>query len=101
MDLQSAKTKAQECIDMLVKTTDDIFDDGRDNDNVAQNSRFVSQTSIINKAHSTLASIEIDGMDSEEFGDAWYKAWDGSKNTHLPEEKHNHALRYANWILSL
>ena len=101
MDLQSAKAKAQECIDMLVKTTDDIFDDGRDSGDVAQNSRFVSNTSIINTAHTTLAWIDIDGMDSEEMGDAWYKAWDGSKNPHLPEEKHNHALRYANWILSL
>ena len=102
MELEEAKKLAQKAIDELVKTsTDDIMDDGCDRDDVAQNQRFTKASGAVSRWHKELAEIDIVGISGKTMDIEWKKAWGDTRHCHLPEEKHNHCIKYARWILSL
>ena len=100
--IEEAKQIAQQVINALAAPhLDDMMDDGRDTGDVEQNARFTRAVNDVKKIHQQLANLEIEGISSQTLDEEWRKAWGGSHNPHLPECKHNHAIRYAKWILSL
>lgn len=102
MTIEEAKKQAQAVITGLTGINpDDVMDDGRDNDNAAQNQRFSKASMSIKYATQKLANIEIDGISSETLDNKWRECAGEHFHSNLPECQHNRALRYANWILSL
>lgn len=100
--IEEAKQIAQQVINELAAPhLDDMMDDGRDTGDVEQNARFTRAANDVEKIHQQLANLEIEGISSQTLDEEWRKAWGESHNSHLPECKHNHAIRYAKWILSL
>ncbi len=100
--IEEAKQIAQQVINALTAPhLDDMMDDGRDTGDVEQNARFTRAVNDVEKIHQQLANLEIEGISSQTLDEQWSKAWGESHNPHLPECKHNHAISYAEWILSL
>ena len=79
----------------------DMFDDGSDDNNQSQNRHFVSVNNAINSIHSELAGYDFDMIPSSDCDRIWMEAWDGGTNHHLPEERYNHAIEYANRLLAV
>lgn len=87
---------------MAAPHLDNMLDDGRDACDVGQNARFLRANKLVNDLHRQLAYIDIEGVSNDILDEQWKKAWgEGCYNSHLPESKYNHAIRYAEWILSL
>lgn len=80
---------------------EDMLDDGRDDNNQIQNRIFVSVNSVINSIHSELAGYDFDMIPSSDCDRIWDEAWNGGTNHHLPEERYNHAIEYANRLLAV
>lgn len=102
MTLREAKSIARQAIKSLGGVDpDNIMDDGHDSNDEAQQRRFCSSSGDVNYWHKELANIDIDRISKEKMDSAWYSAWGGASCTHLPEVRINHAIKYAEWILSL
>ena len=80
---------------------EDMLDDGRDDNNQIQNRIFVSVNSVINSIHSELAGYDFDMIPSSDCDRIWKESWNGGTNHHLPEERYNHAIEYANRLLAV
>ena len=78
-----------------------MFDDGRDDNNQSQNHRFGSVNSVINSIHSELACCDFGMIPSSDCDRIWMEAWNCGTNHHLPEERYNHAIEYANRLLAV
>ncbi len=105
LKIEEAKEFAHKVINNLnALNTDDIMDDGCDSCDAEQNHRFTMATDIIDDLQDQLAVIEIDGVSSQTLDREWKKAWGNGGRysySHLPESKIEHAIEYANWILTL
>lgn len=104
--LEKAKNIAAALLSELNSSTvDAVVDDGRDADSIEQYReqyrQFLHTRAMIENAEKNLAFIDIEGYDKCELDQAWRNAWDGCTTPHLPECKYNHAVKYAQWILSL
>lgn len=100
---EEAKEKLNSIIARLNSLYDaeDMLDDGRDDNNQSQNRRFVSVNSVINSIHSELAGYDFDMIPSSDCDRIWKESWNGCTNFHLPEERYNHAIEYANRLLAV
>lgn len=98
-----AKTKLESILERLISTPnlDDMLDDGADSGDAVQNGRFVNVCSDVNAIHKELAKLDFEFLSSEECNRIWVEAWYGTSTTHLPEDRYNHAIRYANRILAV
>lgn len=81
--------------------SEDMFDDGSDDNNQSQNRRFVSVNNAINSIHSELACYDFDMIPSSDCDRIWMEAWNCDTNHHLPEKRYNHAIEYANRLLAV
>ena len=99
---EEAKEKLNSIIARLISlNAEDMLDDGCDSNNQVQNRRFVSANSVINSIHSELAGYDFDMIPSSDCDRIWGEAWNGGTNCHLPEERYNHAIEYANRLLAV
>lgn len=98
-----AKTKLENILERLISTPnlDDMLDDGADSGDAKQNGRFVNVCSVVNAVHQELVNLEFDFLSSEECDSIWEEAWDDYSDPKLPEDRYNHAIRYANRILAV
>lgn len=76
-----------------------VMDDGRDTEDIEQYNRFASNQKAILEAHGDLSDIELDGLESCELNMMWRDAWRGESPS-LIESKYNHAVRYANSLIT-
>lgn len=100
---EDAETMLNGIITRLTSLYDaeNMLDDGRDDNNLSQNRRFVSVNSAINSIHSELAGYDFDVIPSADCDRIWKEAWNGNTDYHFPEVKYNHAIEYANRLLAV
>lgn len=80
---------------------DDVLDDGCDSHDEEQNRNYVCINREINSINEELAGYDFEEMSSEECDRIWKDSWNGYTDVHLPEVKYNHAIEYANRLLTL
>ena len=98
-----AKIKLESLLKRLISipNLDDMMDDGSYQGDAKQNGRFVNVCDVINAVYKELAKLDFESLSSEECDRIWEEAWDGTSTTHLPEDRYNHSIHYANRILAV
>lgn len=98
---EEAKKVLKLCITELtsINNADDMLNDGCDENDEQQNKSYREISKEVNSIHEKLASMDFEFISSDECGRIWKKAWNGNKNVHLPENKYNHAIEYANRLI--
>ena len=96
MTLDEAKKVMKEIRKRLV-ADDLVIADGRDENDSQQNEAFSISYKALEDFQSSLAMIDIDGVDCDKL---WKNAW-GKNHQHLPEDMYSHAVTYIDSILEL
>lgn len=83
------------------EVSDNIYDDGSDNNDAEQNVAYSSEVQIINEVGDRLAQIDcIEAFEISGLELIWESCWENG-DSHLPEEKCNHHMRYIDRLIDL
>lgn len=84
---------------ILIGTTDDILDDGRDLGDCEQNSRFVNEYQKISYVGKQLAFFEFEGISESDLDYLWWLGWGDYDDRTASEVKYNHHIRYIDYLI--
>lgn len=101
MKLAQAKEKVKLIMEQLKSVTDDIYDDGCENNDAEQNNRFVEQDTKIGDNCEELSKLSIDGIESREIAAIWVDLWTDEDRLHLPEDELRHGIKFCEAIIAL
>lgn len=98
---EEAKKVLNLCITKLtsIDNADDMLNDGCDENDEQQNKSYGEISKEVNSIHEKLAFMDFEFISSDECDRIWKEAWNGSQDKHLPENKYNHAIEYANRLI--
>lgn len=79
--------------------TDNIFDDGSDNNDFLQNETYNKEVELIDKVANELVQIDsIEGHNISGINQIWGSCWEHG-NSMLPEDEYNHHIRYIDSLI--
>lgn len=81
--------------------SDNIYDDGSDDNDAEQNAAYTREVKIIDEVGERLAQIDcIEAFQISGLELLWESCWENGES-HLPEEKCNHHMRYIDRLIEL
>lgn len=81
--------------------SDNIYDDGSDDNDAEQNAAYTREVQIIDEVGEKLAQIDsIEDIEISGLELIWESSWENG-DSHLPEEKCNHHMRYIDRLIEL
>lgn len=85
---------------LLEGVTDNIFDDGSDNDDALQNAAYTREVNLIEEVGEKLSKLEsVEGDRINGKKSLWRDCWE-YKSAHLPEDEYNHHMKFIDSLIA-